>query len=403
MDPLRVDSSYRACPTPSYHIWSGSPVARAYLFWDRASMSPDPATLIDAIYAGSLEDPPWDRFLKLLAEATGSSYATLHLSFPNERRRGIMLNSKVHPSGMDSFERVPRETDPFRTLPDRKAAILSELLPGKELERHPYYRDHLRKLGLIDLLAINVVDPKSGLRVFLRCARVEGEGRFGAAERELFELLEPRLRVALRGYAGSVLTGYQRDVHDEVTRSLAIGSIVLNRERHVLLANQFAQKIVDGRDGLFVAHETLHCVDRDSERRFERACEALLAGEEPRQRTLIARGRADGGFWSLQLRAVDREVLVDEDHAAAIIVLLKGGIQRVVPPAFLIDVFGFTAREAELVSALAGGMSIKEAAVAMSISEGTARVHLRSIFAKADVERQSQLVALVLAHANAVW
>ncbi len=42
-------------------------------------------------------------------------------------------------------------------------------------------------------------------------------------------------------------------------------------------------------------------------------------------------------------------------------------------------------REAELVSALAGGMSIKEAAVAMSISEGTARVHLRSIFAKADV------------------
>jgi DNA-binding CsgD family transcriptional regulator len=366
-------------------------------------MAIDLATLIDAIHSGSLSDPPWSRFVELLGEATRSTYAVIHLRWPSEQRGGLMITSKLHPAGDASMRRMPRETDPFRNLPDRKAMTMRELLPGKEFERAPYYRDHLRHIGINDLLAINVVDPKSGIRIFVRCARVEEEGLFGDEERALFRALEPRLRVALQAYAGMVLTGYQRDVHDQVTRSLGIGTIVLNRHRHVLIANPVAQSVIDARDGLFTAHETLQCIDRESERRFHEACAALVAGEEPRERILIARGRSDGGFWSLQLRAVDHEALIDEDHAAAIIVLLKGGVQRVVPVAFLIDVFGFTAREAELVSALAGGMSIKEAAVAMRISEGTARVHLRSIFAKADVERQSQLVALVLAHANAVW
>jgi DNA-binding CsgD family transcriptional regulator len=51
--------------------------------------------------------------------------------------------------------------------------------------------------------------------------------------------------------------------------------------------------------------------------------------------------------------------------------------------------------EANLAVALASGRSLVDAADALGIAHNTARSHLRSIFAKTGVRRQSQLVHLL--------
>ena len=56
--------------------------------------------------------------------------------------------------------------------------------------------------------------------------------------------------------------------------------------------------------------------------------------------------------------------------------------------------FCLTSAEARLAAALAEGASLKDYAASAGIAEGTARVQLKSVFAKTGTHRQAQLVAL---------
>jgi DNA-binding CsgD family transcriptional regulator len=62
----------------------------------------------------------------------------------------------------------------------------------------------------------------------------------------------------------------------------------------------------------------------------------------------------------------------------------------------LIQLFGLTRVEARLAARLANGQSVEEIANEFSVSLNTARTHLKSIFNKTGVRRQSELVALLL-------
>jgi DNA-binding CsgD family transcriptional regulator len=58
--------------------------------------------------------------------------------------------------------------------------------------------------------------------------------------------------------------------------------------------------------------------------------------------------------------------------------------------------FGLTDAETRLLTRLASGLTIVEAAERLDITEPTARTHLAHIFSKCGVSRQADLVRLVL-------
>ena len=60
------------------------------------------------------------------------------------------------------------------------------------------------------------------------------------------------------------------------------------------------------------------------------------------------------------------------------------------------QLFNFTPAETGLVMLLADGLSLEEAALELGIRRNTARAHLRSIFSKTDVTRQTELVRIIL-------
>jgi DNA-binding CsgD family transcriptional regulator len=64
--------------------------------------------------------------------------------------------------------------------------------------------------------------------------------------------------------------------------------------------------------------------------------------------------------------------------------------------------FGLTPKESALALRLAAGRSLLEAARDQGISLNTARAHLRAIFAKTGVDRQSRLVGALLKSAARV-
>ena len=65
-------------------------------------------------------------------------------------------------------------------------------------------------------------------------------------------------------------------------------------------------------------------------------------------------------------------------------------------PAALAKLFGLTPAEASFAVLLGDGLTLDEAAAEQGIARNTARAHLRSIFAKTGVSRQTMLVRLIV-------
>lgn len=83
--------------------------------------------------------------------------------------------------------------------------------------------------------------------------------------------------------------------------------------------------------------------------------------------------------------------------APAVLVLITDP-EREIPVAqnLIQKLYGLTSKEAELAKKLATGMSPEEAAGNLDIAYQTARTHLKRIYSKMGVSRQSELVALLL-------
>ena len=84
-------------------------------------------------------------------------------------------------------------------------------------------------------------------------------------------------------------------------------------------------------------------------------------------------------------------------RAAALVLLVDPGERRRTDMQLYEQAIGLTRREAELACLLVGGHTVGSAAHVLGVSLATARVHLRHIFAKAGVDRQPELIRLLLA------
>jgi DNA-binding CsgD family transcriptional regulator len=83
-------------------------------------------------------------------------------------------------------------------------------------------------------------------------------------------------------------------------------------------------------------------------------------------------------------------------EASALLTLNALGPKPGPPPAILAKTFRLTPSEAKLACVIASGASPYIAARELKISRETARNQLKSVFAKTDTHRQSELVALLL-------
>jgi DNA-binding CsgD family transcriptional regulator len=99
----------------------------------------------------------------------------------------------------------------------------------------------------------------------------------------------------------------------------------------------------------------------------------------------------------LVVRAVSSAGGAEGRGIPSIAVFIRDPQQAAEPPQQVISrLYGLTPTEASLAMLLANGLNLDEAAAELSVSRNTARAHLRAVFAKTGVTRQSGLVRLIL-------
>lgn len=199
--------------------------------------------------------------------------------------------------------------------------------------------------------------------------------------------------VALSTRIGS--TDMERNIESELLGRLSVGTIFLDSERNVVSMTGTANALVGSGDCLRLRGGMIAACCGTEDRELQAAIKAALTHPE------------DGPSDVLRVQHVNCEralgIVVQPIHSTA----RTGGIacalvirdsERPCAPEqeMLRKLFDLTPAEANLTSILSSGMTLDEASAELSISRNTARAHLRAIFSKCGINRQTELVRLVL-------
>ena len=371
--------------------------------------------LIGRIYDCALDPTLWPDVLVEIRQALDFEQAALNLQ---AMPRGTVLLNVA--SGIDSpwLERIADYGPEIVALwgglarivaaPLEEPVLLSEMNPGAVLgdERNRFHEEWHRPQGLVDSAAVGLAKDSQSLAT-LSFARHQRCGPIGEPEREGLRRLAPHLRRAITISrlldAQTVATATFQAVFEVLPTPV----LVTDGQLRVLYANAPARALLDRRDPLRLGDGRLAANLPAATQALTTAVAMGAVGEAALERRGMAiplRGE-DGIARALHVLPLSggvlRPGLVNEAVAA---IFVSSTSAAPAPVASLVaDLFGLSAKEAEVFALIAQGLAPNEAAARMGIGVATVRTHLSRVFEKSGARRQADLVRLAasLSHLSA--
>lgn len=356
--------------------------------------------LIGNIYQGPLEDIPWQTFMSEIREILNANIATLILKAPASDEEGIMINIGGDLEEIESYNKKHFALDPFVDLPEGEALALREFIDPEVLEKSEFYKTSLAPAGIYDILGADLSVARE-LSVRLRISRLDGSEAFGNDEKNFVKGLLPHLERALRIHANMNKVESERALYASAMEQLAVGTVILDEKGSFLQCNQTAQKLIDKKDGLTNSKGSLHLSNREQTGELQRIITTVLATQKKGEISAVEAMRATRPSGLSDLGIVVRPVPMTEwsegKSVPTVAIFVSDPEQTSETPVQIITrMFGVTPAEASLAMLLVNGLTLDEAAKMQGVSRNTTRTHLRSIFAKTGVSRQTMLVRLIL-------
>ncbi|PZQ46442.1 MAG: transcriptional regulator [Rhodovulum sulfidophilum] len=236
-------------------------------------------------------------------------------------------------------------------------------------------------------------DPR---RYRLTLARIGAP--FADADRERAEDLLRHLQRAEALTAKFDLRATESEVYAAVLDRLAVGAIFLDARGQILRRTGLAEEILEDRDGLRDFRGAVAATAGTDDRKLQAAIRAALEpgeADDAAPQTVVVT-RPNGGQ-SLGLVIQPLSGRGDAGGRSAAVIFIRDPERGGEPEKTMLRrLFDLTPAEAELARNLTAGFSLDEAAAVLAISRNTARAHLRAIFSKSGITRQTELMRLML-------
>ncbi|MDB5985015.1 MAG: helix-turn-helix transcriptional regulator [Nevskia sp.] len=356
--------------------------------------------LVSAIYDGPLESPPWNSALQLMRDSLQAAHVTLMLRPPSSENAGVMINSgSVIAQETESYETHFFALDPFVRLKEGEVSTAEEQI-GKQWLQCQVYLEFLKPLDIRHLLGADIY-TKDGIECRLRATRSHSAESFSPADKALMRYLLPHLKRSIQLHARLDLLECDRQLFAGTVNRMQLGMVSFAHDGSIVEMNQEARRILAEKDGIRLAGNNL-CLDITPEsRELQTMMRHALAGNSGGSGVVeglsVTRpsGRAKLG---VLVRAIPFGRWSESRQRPAVAVFLRDPESNAAPPSneLLRRLFGLTRMEAALAMLLVEGLTLDEAAEKMDVRRNTARTHLRSIFCKTNVTRQTMLVRLLL-------
>lgn len=241
-----------------------------------------------------------------------------------------------------------------------------------------------------------LVSLGSGRLVAVAAQRGLGQELYQSEDVEALTRLAPHIQRSLTLATSMVEARRLADDLSGAIEQLAWGVVLLDMHGAVRTLNGVAREAIG--DGLSYAHGRIHAALPDTDVRLQAAIKAALPGGNLPLAggVLIPRPSGRAPFYAevapIRPRMDALEVMAFGDGGAMLLIRSLETSARNVGQH--LREMGLTPAEARLAETLAGGASLRMAADLNAIAYETARSHLRSIFQKLGIKRQSELVAL---------
>ena len=371
--------------------------------------------LVQAIYRGAVEQPPWHSTLPALREAIDAEVVSLVLRPPSADDRGFILNC-VRPdrehSGENSVLADPGDwevtayreqffsLDPFINLPLDRIISLDDLLSDADLIASDYYQHYLEPIGLFRILGVDTGQPEN-LLARLRFSRRRDEPPFSARDREVLALVTPHLHLAIEIYARLNQMTSERDIYAGAVDQLSVATIILDQKGRLLNTNALASALLKEGDGLSLRGKHLRIESRSTDRELQSALSSVIRAQQAGETSVVKALRVPRPGGRPPLGLVVRPVPLSEwaegqTGPCAAVFVSDPEQHDSASQQTLGELFGLTPAEANVAILLARGLSLAEVSQVQNISPHTARAQLKSIFAKTGVSRQAELVRMII-------
>lgn len=358
--------------------------------------------LVGAIYQGAMESPPWQTALQLWRNSLQASHVTLMLRPPSPENVGVMINTgSVTAQGVESYETHFFALDPFVRLAEGDVVSAEEVL-GKQWLQSTVYQEYLKPLDVRHLLGADIY-TKDGIECRLRITRGHDAQPFSEADKDLCRLLLPHLKRSIQLHAQLDFLECERSLFAGAVNRLQLGMVSFDQNGVVLETNPEARRILNEKDGIWLTGNNL-CLDNSQESRdlqtmLRHAMSGATHNAGPGMIEAMPVTRPSGrAKLGVLIKAVPMGQFSESKQRPAVVVFLRDPESNAAQPSqeLVRRLFGLTRMEAQLALLLADGLTLDEAAEKMNVRRNTARTHLRSIFCKTGVTRQTMLVRLLL-------
>jgi DNA-binding CsgD family transcriptional regulator len=351
---------------------------------------------------GVTQPAHWDEFLGLLAQHLRASVTGLVLRPVAEGEPGLVHLWGATAEGFAAYAHRYFALDPFVQLPLARVVTLDQVVTPEALERSEFYREHLVPYDAIYHLG---VDLRAGAHyhVRFRVCRPRHAGPFAPADRALCELLVPHLQAAVDAHAEFALTRTERSVYAQAVDHLTLATLILDHQGRVIHENDAAREVLAQANGIALDGDHLSLAHREDAELFRAAFKRTLAAQKARQPGVVEVVRIHRAPGKEPIAMIvkpanahpARDVEGAMFGAVAVFLCTERGITESTAVGIQ-KLLGLTNKETRLALCLANGRSLQESAGDIGITMSTARAHLRAIFAKTGIDRQSRLVRVIL-------
>jgi DNA-binding CsgD family transcriptional regulator/PAS domain-containing protein len=356
-------------------IWNLDPVEQAF-----AEAALDPTLWVKALETASIATRSYGA---VLIPISGGALTTL----PFTESITEIFETYIRDGWHLRDERMRGTT----AMTQRGVVVDFDLFDAETITRHPYYQEFLAPHRLRWWAGLNM---SSGDELWcLSMQRTIDQEPFSKAEQVELTILSKRLSASVataRAFGAAAADGAL-----EAFDISGTAVVLINRHGRIFLANQSALQLLVG--DVQIKEGRLDVQDSRGMALLNAAINDLLLGRGGGLSAPIAlrrTGRSPLVAYPVRPSGKAANALAD---CQAMIVLIDPDTIRRPPEETLRRVFNLTEAEARLGRQMALGESLETVAERLGISKETSRSQLKSIFAKARINRQSALVAMLSA------
>ena len=361
--------------------------------------------VVESIYDCALNPNRWIDTADMIAQLVGAEDCLLGVHDMKNVHHGVMFR----PRGVDeSYERLYAEkyaainphSVPITLLPVGKVVTTRMINLEQEVLGSRFYQEFMKPQGIFETIGFNVLKTERRIG-WLAANRLLDQPRYGDAEVRLLTLLSPHVCRAITISDALNLKTIRSEALEVTLNALTSGVYLADSLGRIIYTNRAAEQQIENGNVLRIENNRLVPIDRMARARLVTVIDEAIADEAATLSSgfsVALPAREGGGLVAavLPLHGGERRNLCGAFAAMAAIFVQDPIVVPPFPGEAFAKLYGLTGSELRTLLAMAPGLSVKEAAELLGISDTTARTHLQHIYGKTGTSKQTELLHLFM-------